>query len=194
MKKRLIHVWSVFDFFYFSCTRLQCLEQFTKKTNVFRVRLTRYQGREVILSDGTCIRKNDFLIKIHLHNVRILEELINNNLSYQKPLFLYKKVQRSMPGLALFILHHKNCDQIKGIIGITMIDKGYKNLGFESVSISSRVYLWYKRIALYPIYFLSNSKESTKKKTPTPQYLFMSKNEIINKYGAASNKIFGQKL
>jgi hypothetical protein len=190
MKYRLIQVWSLLDSAYFFCTRLQCLEQITGNTNVFRVRLTRYKGREVLLSDGTLIKKNDLLIKIHLHNVRILNEMQCIDEKFKKTLFLYKKVQESLPGLAFYLLHHKNNDQIKGVIGITLIDKGYKRLGFESYSLSSRSYIWYKRISLYPIHILSISTPSFKrKKVRTPQYLFMSKDSLCEKYGAFAKDI-----
>jgi hypothetical protein len=71
-----------------------------------------------------------------------------------------------------------------------MIDKGFKRLGFESFSFSSLSYLWFKRIALYPIHFISSSKHSSKKKkTSNPQYLFMSKDIICEKYGTNSKNI-----
>ena len=190
MKQRLIQVWGMLDSVYYFCTHLQCLEQITGNTNVFRVRLTRYKGREVVLSDGTLIKKNDLLVKIHLHNVRILKEMQCIDENFKKSLFLYKKVQASLPDLAFFIIHHNKNDQIKGIIGITMIDKGYKRLGFESFSLSSHSYLWFKRIAHYPIHLLSSSKPSSKgKKMPTPQYLFMSKDSICKKYGTFAKNI-----
>src|SRR4051794_40023090 len=135
MKQRIIQVWGMLDSAYFFCTHLQCLEQITGNTNVFRVRLTRYKGREVVLSDGTLIKKNDLLVKIHLHNVRILKEMQCIDDNFKKTLFLYKNVQASLPDLAFFIIHHNRKDQIKGVIGITMIEKGYKRLGFESFSL-----------------------------------------------------------
>ncbi|MET4559636.1 hypothetical protein ABIA69_000779 [Lysinibacillus parviboronicapiens] len=189
MKQRIIQVWSILDPIYFFFTRLQCLEQNTKNHNVFRVRLTRYKGREVILSDGTVIKKNDLLVKIHFHNVRILKEMQNFD-NFKKSVYLYKKIQESLPNLAFFIIHHKNKNQIKGIIGITFIDRGYKRLGFESVPLSNRSYLWFKRITLFPIHVLSSSKyPSKRKKIPTPRYLFMSKDAICEKCGALTKKV-----
>lgn len=187
MKQCFILIWSVFDKVYLICTRLECLELISSKYNVFRIRLTRYKGREIVLSDGTIIKKNDLLVKIHLHNVRILKEMKCMDENISRSLFLYKKVQESLPDLAIFIIQHKKNEQIKGIIGITMIDKGYKRLGFESASFSSFSYLWFKRIALYPIHFLASS--SKKKQMPIPRYLFMSKDIICKKYGTDSKKI-----
>ena len=188
MKYCLIQVWSILDSFYLFCTRLQCLEQISGNTNVFRIRLTRYKGREVVLSDGTLIKKNDLFIKIHLHNVRLLKEMQRIDENFKKTLFLYKKVQESLPDLALYLLHHKN-DQIKGLIGITTIDKGYKRLGFEAFAFSSRPYIWFKLISHYPIHFLSiTSSPSKRKKVRTPQYLFMSRASLCEKYGVANVK------
>lgn len=186
MKKFLIHVWGIIDHIYLFFTRLECLEKISMKYNIFRVRLTRYKGHDVTLSDGTLIKKNDLLVKIHLHNIRIVKEMKCIDPKWNKSIFLYKKVQESLPDLAVFIIQHKNNEQIKGIIGITMIDKGYKRLGFESVSITSLSYLWFKRISLYPIQILSSS---TRKHTPNPQYLFMSKDVICQKYGVSSKNI-----
>lgn len=184
MKRHLIQVWAILDSVYLICTRLQCLEKISGNTNILRIRLTRYKGRQVVLSDGTSIKKNDLLVKIHLHNVRAMKEMQYMDDNLIKTRFLYKKVQESLPDLALFIIRHKYKEQIRGIIGITMIDKGYKRLGFEAFSISNRSYILFKRIALYPIYLLSSSTSSSKrKKAPVPQYLFMSRKVICEKYG-----------
>lgn len=185
MKRQIIQVWSYFDPIYISFTRLQCLEQLTGNRNIFRVRLTRYKGRDVTLSDGTYIRKNDILVKIHLHNVRLLKEM--QHLDGKKSLFLYKWVQESLPDLAFYITQHKNYHEIKGVVGITLIDKGYKRLGFDTFLCNSRIYYWFKRMALFPIHYLSTPQSNIRKRnisTPTPRYLFMSKNVLCNKYGS----------
>ena len=189
MKQHIINIWSIADPFYLKCTRLQCLEHITGSYSIFRIRLTRYKGREVVLSDGTIIKRNDLLVKIHLHNVRIMKEMQRMEKA-ANVLFLYKSVYSSMPTLAFYVLQHHHRDQIKGIIGITLIDKGFRRLGFESFSFSSSMYTWLKRISLYPIHLLSSPISSSKrKKTPTPRYLFMSKDTLCNKYGSVYKNI-----
>ncbi|WP_318839092.1 YkoP family protein [Priestia endophytica] len=186
MRMRLffISAWSTIDPLYYLCTRLHYIEQTRENANIFRVRLTRYKGREVILSDGTIIKKNDVLVKIHLHNVRLLKELQGFNNDLRKTMILYKKVKESLPHLALYIQRHENEKEIKGIVGITMLNKGCERLGFEPYTISSRTYKWFKQLALYPIYLLSTPKRPPKnRKTPSPKYLFMSKGSLLTKYG-----------
>ncbi len=103
IKSYFISMWNTLDPIYFFFSRLHYLRQTGEDATVFRVRQMRYKGRMVILSDGTIIKKNDVLIKIHLHNVRLLKELqvIDNDLRRTK--ILYRKVKESLPQLALYV-------------------------------------------------------------------------------------------
>lgn len=140
-----------------------------------------------MLSDGTCIKKNDLLIKIHLHNIRLLKEMMGMDDQFLKAFYVYKKVRESMPDLSLYLSQHPQYDHIKGIIGITMLDKGYKRLGFEAVPVSSKAYLLLKGISQYPIYFLFNPT-SLNRKQIFPHYLFMSKEMIRNRYSVNTSE------
>jgi hypothetical protein len=88
------------------------------------VRLTKYKGKDVLLSDGTLIKKNDKLVKIHLHNVRLLSELKSVPCSVKKGRVIFRKIHMSMPLLSEYIHNHKQRNEIKGAIGITMLYKG----------------------------------------------------------------------
>lgn len=57
-------------------------------------------------------KKNDVLVKIHLHNVQILKELHLMDNDLKKAIILYKKAKESLPYLALYIQRHKNEVQI----------------------------------------------------------------------------------
>lgn len=70
----LYYFWGFLDIFYYHLSRLESLaEQYANQKNILRVRTTTYKGYNVTLSDGTEIHHNDILIKIHLHNIRILK-------------------------------------------------------------------------------------------------------------------------
>lgn len=179
----VLSIWSYLDPLYFSFTRLQYLVQDRNRQGVFRVRLTRYKGKDVELSDGSIIRKNDLLLKIHLHNVRLLKDFscITNELSKGRGIF--KRVKDSMPLLAAFMLNHPDEARIKGIIGITLINKGFRPLGFECVLPENKLYCWFKKITQIPIFLLSTSRFSMENiKKHHPVYLLMSKEQLIEKY------------
>lgn len=180
IKKYCLFIWKMMDIVYFNLTRLQYIKNNDGKNTIMRVRQVIYKGRNVVLSDGTKINKNDVLIKIHLHNVKLLSQLHLSN-DVRKGLILYRSIHESLPYICRYLQLHQNTTEIKGLIGITMLYRGCKRLGFEPVSIQNRYYKLFKRVALYPIYFLSSNNVSTKR-IPEPMYLFMSKKHLLDKY------------
>jgi hypothetical protein len=180
----LLSVWNLLDPLYYSLTRLTYLDGGCGKTdNIFRVRLTSYKGREVTLADGTRIRKNDLLVKIHFYNVALLKKLLPINSDLKKGKLIYTSVAASLPGLAEYVKRHPRSEEIKGVIGITHLNRGCSQLGFETVEIISRLYKCFKWCTLLPIYLLSVSEPLKTFKKNSPKYLFMAKSVLMEKYG-----------
>ncbi len=180
VKSYFLSVWDIIDPIYFSFTRLTYLDHRSQE-NIFRVRLTKYKGKNVTLSDGTVIRKNDVLVKIHLHNVALLKKLLPVASDVKRGRLIYRAVERSLPELARYVANHPNSDQIKGIVGITTMNRGCERLGFEIVDISSIVYKALKWIRLMPIHLLSVSRPFKTLGKHEPKYLFMSKPALLQK-------------
>lgn len=91
---------------------------------VFRVRLTKYKGHHVVLSDGTHIRKNDVLVKIHLHNIKLIRELQSIESAVRKGIIIYQKVYQSMPMLLEYINNHKKAKKSKESLALQCLIKG----------------------------------------------------------------------
>ena len=183
MREYLISIWSLLDPLYYHCSNLTYLSS-KGEGNIFRVKLTIYKGRDLVLSDGTQINKNDLLVKIHLHNVRLLKELKQINSGIKKAKIVYNYVQKSLPGIETYIRNHPQSSKIKGIIGITSLNKGSERLGFEIFDISHPLYKWFKIIAFMPIEILSCNHSSVMQilKQHQPRYLFMSTKKLSNMY------------
>jgi hypothetical protein len=184
MRGYLLNIWSLVDPLYFKCTRLEYLNDVRNQENILRVRLTRYKGRPVVLTDGTEVAKNDFLVKIHLHNVRLLHELKEVNSDITRGRIIYNQVKSSLPDVKDYIEKHALANEIKGIIGITLLSKGCERLGFEVHPISHPLYKFLKYIGFFPISVLSMSKLSFSKffHQPSPHYLFMSMKKLCQLY------------
>ncbi|EJR11808.1 YkoP family protein [Bacillus cereus] len=186
MKSYVLLVWNFIDPIYYKFTRLTYIHNETHKENILRVRLTRYKGKHVILSDGTQINKNDILVKIHLHNVRLINEMKSVKNDIAKGRFIYQHVKKSLPSLGSYIQNHPKADEIKGIIGITMLNRGADRLGFEFVAISNPFYKWFKWLAFLPICLLFNNDSIVKMMknniSSSPKYLFMSKESLLEIY------------
>lgn len=178
MRSYFLSFWNVIDPLYYLFTRLEYLD---RHSSIFRVRLTKYKGKDVILSDGTLIKKNDKLIKIHLHNVKILYELQSVPCSVKRGRMLFRKIFISMPVLADYIYNHKDSREIKGAIGITMLHKGAERLGFEVVQPRNIFYRFFKKMFQLPI-FLVSAEQTKLSKIPCPSYLFISKEKLLKTY------------
>ncbi len=184
IKSFIILLWGLLDPIYFYFTRLHYLKRGDGYPCIFRVRLTRYKGHEVVLSDGTTIKRNDMLVKIHLHNVHLLKSTQGISSEFRRAIITYKHVKESMPYVALYVQKHFQNKDIKGVIGITMLHRGTEKLGFEIHSIYNGLYKRLKQFIQYPMLLLSHSTQSLQNKDkPYPVYIFMSKDCLLNKYG-----------
>ncbi|MFD1851546.1 YkoP family protein [Oceanobacillus bengalensis] len=189
IKEICISIWSMIDPLYFRFSRLDYIEnQFGERT-IMRVRLTKYKGRKITLSDGTIINKNDLLLKIHLHNVNLLKTIHAYDSDVRRAIVTYKNVQEAMPYLADYIQNRGYTERIKGLVGITTLHKGCKRLGFEVHPFQNRYYKSFKKIALFPIHLLSCTKLG--KEMPVPLYLLMSTGVLLGKYSTQSLKGMG---
>lgn len=177
MRGYLLAIWNVIDPIYYKFTRLRYIINHDQQKTVFRVRLVRYKGIPVVLKDGTDIQKNDLLLKIHLHNVKILKKLYPIKSDIRRAVLIYHQIKYDLPELAKYIKAHEKSDQIKGIVGITSIYQGANRLGFEIVPMRSKFYRLFKQCA-----FLFIQLFAKKSKRNNPTYLFMSKQQLLTKY------------
>lgn len=188
MRGYILSIWAMIDPLYFFLSRLTYPPLIDKKDNILRIRLTKYKGRDITLSDGTRIKKNDILVKIHLHNVRLLKELKGINSELKKAKLIFQYVRRSLPGVECFIQNSPRAGKIKGVLGITSRNKGSERLGFEVIDISNSLYRCFKICAFLPIGLLSSRGSCFKDifKHHQPKYLFMSTDKLTSLYGAHS--------
>lgn len=181
LRLSILWIWKLIDPLFYLFSRLHHIHDDDKNPSIFRVRITKYKGKNFILSDGTKIEKNDLLLKIHLHNVRLLNEYLKIKSELNRARMIYRLVLRSMPALASYLKGHPEEQNIKGIIGITTINKGVRSLGFDCFAPVNRLYKCFKKIGQLPIFLLSNSTLNNFKKNKLT-YLFISKENLYEKY------------
>lgn len=175
MKRYLLTIWNILDPIYYHLSRLHYVADHEQRRTIFRVRLTKYRGSTVVLKDGTIIHKNDLLLKIHLHNVRMIRELKQVDSEMKKAILLYHMVRDDLQCLYRYIEKHPRRHEIKGIVGITMLTRGTKRLAFETFSLKNRYYRLFKQLTFLLIGFIANSPNRNR-----PVYLFMSLNRLLN--------------
>lgn len=127
MKELILALWALWDWIYFHCNRMQFV---SKEDNLFRVVRKTYKGLPLKTDDGTVIFPGDEIIKIHLYNYRIAQDIkrFPSELAY---IYHFKRaLLSSLQGLCAHILTLPNHDRIKGIMGTTMLNRGADRLGF----------------------------------------------------------------
>lgn len=182
LRLTILWIWKLIDPVFYLCSRLHYINDDKNNQSVFRVRITKYRGKNYTLSDGTMINQNDLLLKIHLHNVRLLNEFIKIKNDLIRTRLMYRLVLNSMPMLASHLKGHPEEAKIKGIIGITTINKGIKALGFDCFPPENHLYKYVKKLGQLPISLLSSSAYKNFQKNQLI-YLFLSKERLYDKYG-----------
>lgn len=99
----------------------------------------------------------------------------------KKTRFLYRFIDSSLPDLACMLKTILNP-------GITMLNRGCEKLGFEAFPISSTAYRCLKWMSLMPICLLSVSQPFKNLKKHVPTYLFMSKDQLLQKLCGVDDK------
>ncbi|WP_235888123.1 YkoP family protein [Neobacillus paridis] len=183
----LLWLWKLIDPLFYYCSRLYCIKDEENKRSIFRVRVTKYKGAEVVLSDGTIIGRNDLLLKIHLHNVSLLSEYTKIKNDIKRSRMMYRLVHESMPTLSKYLKKHPKEDKIKAIIGITTLNRGVHTLGFECFKPKSIWYRRFKQLGQLPIFILSGTPLKYFQKHQLT-YLFLSKEILYQKYGQNSSR------
>lgn len=174
--------WSVLDSLYYHMSTLEYVDK--PAQNIFRVKPLTYRGRALFLSDGNTFCKHDQVMKIHLHNCVLLKELMPIDNDIKRALYVYNRVEQSLPGLAQYVARHPLEAEIKGIIGITLLNRGVKKLGFEVHEIPNPWYLRLKQLYLKPMFILCHPhpKDAFRGKDLAPKYLIMSKERLLKLY------------
>ncbi|MFA9559532.1 hypothetical protein ACERII_19665 [Evansella sp. AB-rgal1] len=178
MKGYLIDIWDDFDPVY---QRIRRFSTITSKDNipVFRVHVNKYRGPEQVLSDGSIITKGDYLVRIHLHNIRLLQHLSLIKSKTRRTMMLYQMVSEALPAIANYIRNHQLHDQIKAIWGVTMLNKLVGRLGFDTKPIPNLYYRLLKYSSQIPIHILSTGSFSSIFEKRKVSYLFMSKDRLL---------------
>lgn len=177
----ILPLWGVIDQIYYQFNRLQLVD--IGEENVFRVRVATYRGEPLALEDGQVIQAGDFFLKIHLYNYQLMKHMCHMDSDIRRALYVYEAVERSLPGLARYLYSHPKADQIKGIMGVTILNRGVKRLGFGTFDIKNQYYRAWKKAYMIPMYCLCHGQWKIGKNTKLdPKFVAMSKEQLFERY------------
>lgn len=151
VKELFLPLWRVWDWLYFHCNRMQYI---SKPHNIFRVIRKKYKGPPLETGDGTIILSGDEIIKIHLYNYRIATEIKNYSSEMAYIFHLKPLLEQSLKGLYHYIITLPQHENIKAIVGTTMLNRGAERFGFTVCDVKPTWRYWLKGMLYKTIYLL----------------------------------------
>ncbi|MGE5703137.1 MAG: YkoP family protein [Clostridia bacterium] len=183
MKSGKLLLWGLWDTVYQRCTRLKYVD---KGRNIFRIVKVPYRGETLVTSDNQQICSGDLILRLHIHNYLFACECNGIADETRVVLRLRRLIVSSLPQLALYLATLPQSQQIKGVVGTTMLNKGVEQIGFTVSDVPmtwffryKRWYLKYLLLAIHP-----NGRERIKNynKRTTLKRVYMSKEELFRRY------------
>ncbi|MED1947104.1 MULTISPECIES: hypothetical protein [Brevibacillus] len=183
MNTSLLMLWGYWDEIYQRCTRLTYIE---KGKNIFRVVVLRYRGEPLVTTDNCIIHEGDLILKLHIHNYYFATLCKEVKDELRVALLLRRHILESLPQLATFLNSMENKDQIKGIVGTTMLHKGVKPLGFSISDVPMswffRYKRWYLRLMLRFVHPNGKQRLQSWNHEMPLKRVYMSKELLLNRY------------
>lgn len=150
--------------------------------NLFRLSLSSYRGPDLFNEKGILLAtKGDQIGEIHFDNIRFQSV----GLDLQKAgIRALKQVRLSLPTLARYIAIHPDFKNVKVYIGITMLNKGAKGLGFnvQDYPYHNGRFIGLLQKMLVHIYHPAGNKRKTVSLGTKPKLVWISREKLIEKY------------
>lgn len=172
---RLWEKWERFYAKYFKISRID-------DRNLFRLCVSRYRGPDLYNDQGELLAtKGDSVGEIHFDNIRF--QAVGPNLQ-TVGIRALKQVRLSLPNLVRYIRTHPDYDNVKVYIGVTMINKGAKGLGFniQEYPLSNGRLIGLLQKILLRIYHPAGHQRRTDSLGSKPKLVWISKEKLIEKY------------
>lgn len=184
MHGAILTAWRLWDIIYYHCTRLVYVDK--PNDNIFRVVTKRYWGNTLRAGSQDVISAGDYYVKLHIHNYQLARRLKGLEGEMRLGLSALKAVRNSLPALARYVAEHPERDNIRGIVGTTILYRGAVPLGFHIQDIESPVFCWFKTAFFKLILFIChpNGLRRVRYKTEklVAKRVFMSKEELLERY------------
>lgn len=183
MNTGLLILWGIWDNIYQRCTRLRYIE---KGNNIFRIVRMRYRGEPLFTSDNRVIDKGDLILKLHIHNYYFATLCRGLRDDLRVALLLRQQILHSLPQLAAYLNRMEERDEIKGIVGTTMLNKGVEPLGFSISDVPMGLFFrykrWYLKLMLRMIHPDGKGRMKTLNHEMPLKRVYMSKEELLRRY------------
>ncbi|GAB6181862.1 polysaccharide deacetylase family protein [Desulfotomaculum defluvii] len=183
IKKNLRRLWQIWEFCFARMAGLKLVGN--DKHVLFRLAIRNYRGKEMRLPDGTLLSPGDKVIELHLNN-DFLQKITTSARSLEATAIgLLRETRRSLPLLAQAVYQDPACQGTKALIGVTMIHRGTRQLGFtvyDLPPVIGTIVAWYQRWLLFLLHPGGLSHIHRQWNKLVPKKVVISRQELLNRY------------
>lgn len=179
LKRFLLKLWQVWEWCFEKVAGLQ------PAGDLFRLTVRSYRGAVMELPDGTLLNPGDKVGELHLNN-DLLQTISSTTRSIERiGVSVLRETRRSLPLLARAVAQDPAYRSIKALVGITMIHRGTKRLGFSVYDLPPGIrplIAWYQRWLLFLFHpgGLTHLRKHWNKLVP--KKVIISKQELVKRY------------
>ncbi|WP_270164529.1 polysaccharide deacetylase family protein [Paenibacillus sp. SYP-B4298] len=153
---------------------------------MFHYRIRTYHGQTLQLPEGQQIASNDKIVELHFDNKRLLEVMRTSKSLVQVAIIMIREVEKALPGMAQQLAARRELGEVRGIYGISMINRGSENFGFTVLDlpkgIFSRLTQVYLKLLLSVLHPTGLSRLKDKRSVLSPKIMAMSMKEFNRRY------------
>lgn len=183
IKKFFLRCWGIWDRIYYTFNRMEFVE---KHSNIFRVVIKTYWGPDFPIDHQTVLKKGDRYVKLHIYNLGLAKDVEQLDHPFKLATYLRKTFKQSLTGLAEYYQKLPEEDQVKAILGITILNQGAERLGFKTMEVPYT--LWYRfkhhffKLILVLVHPFGIEHLKAKGNRFCTKYVAMSSAELIRLY------------
>jgi len=188
-KRVIIKLWLGWEFLFHKVMRLKPVS--TREKPFLYYRLLTHKGKDLAMNDGQALRRGDMFAELHFDNHKLSELAFVSKNPLVVAVKVIREVEAALPTLAEMLLAESKAAQIKGIQGITMINRGADKLGFVIHDLpeglfkrSTKLYLSLLMKVLTPPArkWVTGKTEVASKKAEEPKILLMSTQHLNDRF------------
>ncbi|MBF7097506.1 polysaccharide deacetylase family protein [Alkalibacter mobilis] len=176
-KRIFFRIWEKWENIYAKHNRVERIH----KDNIFRLSLTNYKGEKILDDQGDLlVDEGDEVAMLHLDNIRF--QSMSGN-SKRAALQAVRKVHGSMPTLAKYVSDDKRFKDVKVLMGVTLLNRGVKGLGFKVAEYPNAHKGFIAKIQqiIYRVYNPGGNRK-VEKDSESPKVVWMKKEDLFERY------------
>lgn len=187
-KRMLVACWLGWDKLFHLMFRVKR----TGADSIFHYRKRKYRGKTLELANGTTIETDDEVIELHLDNRMLVRLMMESRSMMHVAILLIREVEKGLPKLAEQLVGKDAFKQVRGLYGVTMINKGASQFGFDLFELEpglfDRLTRFYLKLLMFVLHPSGKKRLKGNSGKLSPRILVMSMEELCKRYSSSAKE------